>query len=229
MKYNSEIVEAYKKICNNGLVINSWGNVCASDGSKVWITPSGVKAKDLDVFSIVEVDLHGNKTHKNKFNPSVDTKIHTELYRHFRQNDGMKSVIHTHSKYATIFAQAKSDIPCLGTTHSDYFYGDIPCVDELNDDEIHNDFEKNSGKSIIKYFEKYELNPNQIKAALLPSHGVMIWGSSINEAIDNAIVLEHIAELCYHTLNLNKNVIMNEKLIDKHFLRKHGEEKYYGQ
>jgi len=226
MKYNSDIVSAYEKICNSGLVINSWGNVSVSDGLSVWITPSGVKADDLNTLSIVEVDLHGFKTKDNRLNPSVDTKIHTELYRHF---EGVKSVIHTHSKYATVFAQAKLSIPCLGTTHSDYFYGDIPCVDELNDDEINNNFEKNSGLSIVKYFNKFELNPKQIKAALLPSHGVVVWGSSVEESVDNAIVLEHIAELCYHTLNLNKNVVMDKTLIDKHFLRKHGEEKYYGQ
>jgi len=219
------VYEAYKKICESGLVIGSWGNVSIRDNNWYTITPSGVSIDDLTVEKLVTFhnldDIKSTSTYK----PSVDTNIHLEIYEGF---GGVKSVIHTHSEYATIFSQAKMSIPCVGTTHSDYFYGDIPVVNGLSKNEIDSDFEKNSGKSIVNFFEQNKINPLHMKAALLPSHGPVVWGESIKDAVDNAVVLEHIAKLAYRTCILT-DVKMDTNLIDKHFLRKHGENSYYGQ
>jgi len=219
------VYEAYKKICESGLVIGSWGNVSVKDNNWFTITPSGVSINDLTIEKLVTFhnldDIESTSTYK----PSVDTNIHLEIYEGF---DRVKSVIHTHSEYATIFSQAKMSIPCVGTTHSDYFYGEVPVVNDLTKNEIDNDFEKNSGKSIVNFFKENKINPLYMKAALLPSHGPVVWGESIEDAVDNAIVLEHIAKLAYRTCILG-DVNMDTNLIDKHFLRKHGENSYYGQ
>ena len=218
------VYEAYKKICESGLVIGSWGNVSFRNKDTITITPSGISIDDLKLEKLVRVDISGNlidKEHK----PSVDTDIHLEIYKGF---DGVKSVIHTHSEYATIFSQAKLPIPCVGTTHSDYFYGEIPIVNDLTKEQIDNEFEKNSGKSIVDFFKENKINSLHMKAALLPSHGPVVWGESIEDAVENAIVLEHIAKLAYRTLLLNE-VNMDTNLIDKHFFRKHGKDSYYGQ
>ncbi len=223
------VYEAYKKICESGLVIGSWGNVSLRDEvdrDLVTITPSGVSINDLATDKLVSVKISNkNVVGYRGFKPSVDTDIHLEIYKGFSD---VESVIHTHSEYATIFSQAKMSISCMGTTHSDYFYGEIPVVKDLTKSEIDNDFEKNSGKSIVNFFNENNINPLHIKAALLPSHGPVVWGESIEDAVDNAIVLEHIAKLAYRTRILG-DVNMDTNLIDKHFLRKHGEDSYYGQ
>jgi L-ribulose-5-phosphate 4-epimerase len=155
-----------------------------------------------------------------------------EIYNGF---DNVNSVIHTHSEYATIFAQAHLSIPCVGTTHADYFYNEIPVVDSLTEDKIKNNFEKNSGKGIVNFFRENGINPSYMKAALLPSHGPVIWGETIKDAVETAIVLEHVAKLAYRTWILCNTVLhrngvdMDSNLIKKHFFRKHGEESYYGQ
>jgi L-ribulose-5-phosphate 4-epimerase len=217
------VYEAYKKICESGLVIGSWGNVSVKDKDLFTITPSGVSIDDLTIEKLVTFRTLDETT--SEYKPSVDTNIHLEIYEGF---GGVKSVIHTHSEYATIFSQAKLPIPCVGTTHSDYFYGEIPIVDDLTKNQIDNDFEKNSGKSIVDFFKQNKINPLYMKAALLPSHGPVVWGESIEDAVDNAIVLEHIAKLAYRTCILSE-VNMDNNLIDKHFFRKHGENSYYGQ
>ena len=223
------VYEAYKKICESGLVIGSWGHVSLRDEvdrDLVTITPSGVSINDLATDKLVSVKISNkNVVGYRGFKPSVDTDIHLEIYKGFSD---VESVIHTHSEYATIFSQAKMSISCMGTTHSDYFYGEIPVVKDLTKSEIDNDFEKNSGKSIVNFFNENNINPLHIKAALLPSHGPVVWGESIEDAVDNAIVLEHIAKLAYRTRILG-DVNMDTNLIDKHFLRKHGEDSYYGQ
>ena len=211
------------------MVIGSWGNVSLRDEvdrDLVTITPSGVSINDLATDKLVSVKISNkNVVGYRGFKPSVDTDIHLEIYKGFSD---VESVIHTHSEYATIFSQAKMSISCMGTTHSDYFYGEIPVVKDLTKSEIDNDFEKNSGKSIVNFFNENNINPLHIKAALLPSHGPVVWGESIEDAVDNAIVLEHIAKLAYRTRILG-DVNMDTNLIDKHFLRKHGEDSYYGQ
>ena len=217
------VYEAYKKICESGLVIGSWGNVSVKDKDLFTITPSGVSIDDLTIEKLVTFRTLDETT--SEYKPSVDTNIHLEIYEGF---GGVKSVIHTHSEYATIFSQAKLPIPCVGTTHSDYFYGEISIVDDLTKNQIDNDFEKNSGKSIVDFFKQNKINPLYMKAALLPSHGPVVWGESIEDAVDNAIVLEHIAKLAYRTCILSE-VNMDNNLIDKHFFRKHGENSYYGQ
>ena len=217
------VYEAYKKICESGLVIGSWGNVSVKDKDLFTITPSGVSIDDLTIEKLVTFRTLDETT--SEYKPSVDTNIHLEIYEGF---GGVKSVIHTHSEYATIFSQAKLPIPCVGTTHSDYFYGEIPIVDDLTKNQIDNDFEKNSGKSIVNFLKQNKINPLHMKAALLPSHGPVVWGESIEDAVDNAIVLEHIAKLAYRTCILS-DVNMDTNLIDKHFFRKHGENSYYGQ
>ena len=218
------VYEAYKKICESGLVIGSWGNVSFKSEDSITITPSGISIDDLTLEKLVKVDMLGN--FKNEFKPSVDTDIHLEIYKGF---DGVESVIHTHSEYATIFAQAKMSIPCVGTTHADYFYNEVPIVKDLTKEQIDNDFEKNSGKSIVDFFVDSKINPLHMKAALLPSHGPVVWGESVEDAVDNAVVLEHIAKLAYHTGILNDWPDMDSNLIKKHFFRKHGGESYYGQ
>ncbi len=224
------VYEAYKKICESGLVIGSWGNVSAKSSTNknlITITPSGVPIDNLTIQKLVTVNIsdEGKYETLSKHKPSVDTDIHLEIYKGF---EGVNSVIHTHSEYATIFSQAKLPISCVGTTHSDYFYGDVPVVEDLTKNEIDNDFEKNSGKSIVNFFKQNKINPFYMKAALLPSHGPVVWGDSVDDAVENAIVLEHVAKLAYRTCILG-DVNMDTNLIDKHFLRKHGENSYYGQ
>ena len=222
------VYEAYKKICESGLVIGSWGNVSLRDTHRnvVTITPSGISINDLTTDKLVSVNISSkNVIGYRGFKPSVDTDIHLEIYKGF---SGVESVIHTHSEYATIFSQAKVSIPCVGTTHADYFFGDVPLVYDLKATEIENDFEENSGKSIVNFFNQNNINPLHMKAALLPSHGPVVWGNSIEDAVENAIVLEHIAKLAYRTYML-RDVSMDFNLIKKHFNRKHGEDSYYGQ
>ena len=225
MNIKKNVYEAYKKIRENGLVIGSWGNVSACESDSIVITPSGIPIDELNSEKLVKVKLSGDIADTD-YKPSVDTDIHLEIYKGF---DGVRSVIHTHSEYATIFAQAKMPIPCVGTTHADYFYNEIPIVKDLTKEQIDNDFEKNSGKSIVDFFREYKINPLHMKAALLPSHGPVVWGESIEDAVENAVVLEHIAKLAYRTGILNDWPDMDSNLIKKHFFRKHGGESYYGQ
>ena len=230
-----EIINAYKRIVDEGLVILTWGNVSARENENIYITPSGMSLPDLfnewnqpDSNKVVKVGLDGS-VDKSQLKPSVDTDIHLEIYNNFER---VGCVIHTHSQYATSFAQAKQSIPCLGTTHADYFYGDIPVVDDLTEDEINNNFEKNIGKKVVDFYSKNAVNYLDMKAVLMPNHGSLVWGESIQEAVENAIVLEEVAKMTYRSLNLiniKNNGEMDKNLLDKHFLRKHGDKKYYGQ
>lgn len=197
----------------------------------MYIKPSGVPFADLTAKDMSTVDLKTGRHIKGK-KPSVDAPTHLALYNAFPD---INSIIHTHSKYCTIFAQAQLDIPCFGTTHADYFYGPIPVVGELTKEEVEKDYEKNTGLKIIDHFAAEDISPMSVKAALSPSHGVFVWGSTMEEALECAIVLENIAEMAYKTLVLtrpmryNRTVNCDSALLDKHFLRKHGDKKYYGQ
>ena len=213
-----EVCKANLGLAKNSLVILTEGNVSAitNDGRYIVIKPSGMKYEKMKKEDMVVVDLKGNKI-EGKLNPSVDIWIHLEIYKSFSQ---IKSVIHTHSIYSTIFAQKKEPIPCLGTTHADAFYGDIPVARELTDEEIKGEYEKNTGKAINEV-----LNVD-IPAVLVPSHGAFIFGKSPDEALNNAIILEKVAKMALFT---SSKYPINSALLDKHYLRKHGQERYYGQ
>lgn len=218
------IVDANKALKSENLVIQTWGNASIRIDDKMYIKPSGVPFENLTASQISRVHL-STGLHVGGKKPSVDAPTHAEIYLNF---DQINAIIHTHSKYCTIFAQAKKEIPCLGTTHADYFYGDIPIIEDLCDEEIDNDYEKNIGSKIVTHFHNNGICPLDMRAVLLPSHGVFVWGSSIESALESAIALENIAELAYKTLAIS-NAAISQKLIDKHFLRKHGDKKYYGQ
>lgn len=204
----------------------TWGNVSGLDPNSalVAIKPSGVKYETLKIEDIVIVDLDG-KIVEGKLRPSSDTPTHLQLYKAFPHIGG---VVHTHSRWATSFAQAGKPIEPIGTTHADYFFGSIPCTRQLNPTEIEGDYELETGKLICKTF--VDINPNQIPAVLVQNHGPFCWGKTPEKAVENAVVLEEIAFMYYHALGLNSNLQpMQNELLNKHFLRKHGKDAYYGQ
>jgi len=221
-----EVLEANLCLPKFGLVVFTWGNVSAIDesGKYVAIKPSGVEYDVLKRDDIVIVDLNGNVV-EGHFNPSSDTPTHLELYRNF---PGIKGIVHTHSRWATIFSQAKLDLNPFGTTHADYFYGKIPCTRLMSKIEIENDYELNTGKVIVETFK--DKDPMQIPAVLVASHGPFAWGKSAMDAVHQAVVLEEIAMMNWHSMMANKSLeSMQSDLLNKHFLRKHGKNAYYGQ
>ncbi len=213
----------------NGLVKLTWGNasVISDDGKFMAIKPSGVPFYDLKFSQISIIEIYTNKLISG-MSPSVDAPIHLEIYKAFPE---IKSVIHSHSKYATSWAQANKSIPILGTTHADYFLKSIPLARNLKEEELEN-YEKNIGISVVDYFQKEKINPLNIPAILLPSHGVLTFSDDPYKTLDCAIVVEEIAETAFITLALNpelSNTEFNDKLFKKHFERKNGINKYYGQ
>ena len=226
-KLKQEVYEANIALVKTGLVLLTWGNVSGLDEQTKYlvIKPSGVTYDAMKPDDMVVVDLNGNIIEGN-FNPSSDTPTHIEIYKAF---NGVKAVVHTHSKWATSFAQAKRDIPCLGTTHADHFYGDIPCTRMMTDDEIKSEYEKETGKVIVEEFVKRKLNPLDVGAVLVSNHGPFSWGKSLKSAVENSVVMEYAAEMDYISKTLNANTDMQEALLDKHYLRKHGKNAYYGQ
>ena len=222
----NEVLEANKNLVKYGLVTFTWGNVSGIDREEgiVVIKPSGVPYEELKVDQMVVLDLDGNII-EGELRPSSDTATHLELYKNFPEIGG---VCHTHSLWATSFAQAKRGIPVLGTTHADHFRGEIPCSRPYYDDEILIDYEKNTGSLIVETFK--EIDENQIPGILIAAHGPFTWGKNPLEAVENARILEFIAEAAYRTSFLNRDsTAINQVLRDKHFLRKHGENSYYGQ
>ena len=180
----------------------------------------------MKVEDMVIVDLEGNVVEGN-LNPSSDTATHIELYKEYENIGG---IVHTHSSWATIWAQSGRDITAYGTTHADYFYGDIPCTRKMKIEEIKNEYEKETGKLIIETLNERNLSPINMKGILVHSHGPFVWGETANDAVHNAVVLEELAKMAAHTETLNVHVKkMQDELLDKHFLRKHGENAYYGQ
>lgn len=210
-----------------GLITFTWGNVSGIDREKglVVIKPSGVDYDKLKTDNMVVVDLDSGKAIEGSFSPSSDTPTHLELYRKFPHIGG---IVHTHSRWATIMAQAGKAIPALGTTHGDYFYGEIPCTRKLTPPEIAGSYELETGKVIVETFAGK--NPDDIPAVLVNCHGPFTWGTDARNAVHNAVVLEEVAFMAWHELIIAPEVSpMQQELLDKHYLRKHGANAYYGQ
>lgn len=210
------------------LVTYTWGNVSGIDREKglIVIKPSGVSYDNMKANDMVVVDLEG-KVVEGDYRPSSDTATHIELYKKYEKIGG---VVHTHSTFATSWAQACLDIPALGTTHADYFYGDIPCSRKLTKEEIESHYEVETGKLIIETIEKREIKPLEVPGIVIASHGPFTWGKTPDEAVHNAVVLEEVAKMAYYTTEINSKVKQADKFLqDKHYLRKHGENAYYGQ
>ena len=226
-----EVCQANLELVARGVVIYTWGNVSGIDRSRglVVIKPSGVDYNGMSADDMVVVDLETGKTVAGKWKPSSDTKTHLELYRQFPSLGG---ITHTHSVNAVAFAQAGMDIPALGTTHADYFYGAVPCTRELTQEEVESDYELNTGKVIASHFEQNGLNPNYVPCVLARHHGPFAWGKNAMEAVHNAVVLEEVAMMAWHTEALPENQTrenLPEYVKEKHFMRKHGPNAYYGQ
>ena len=223
-----KVYEANMLLPKYGLVTFTWGNVSAIDRQSglFVIKPSGVDYEKMTPDDMVVMDLKGNKV-EGRMNPSSDTATHLELYKAFPTIGG---VVHTHSSYATSWAQSGRSIPCYGTTHADYFYGEIPCVRCLTKEEIEDAYEVNTGKLIVNEFRRMEKDPVAVPAVLCKNHGPFAWGKDANEAVHNAVVLEEVAKMAYRTELINKEVSPAPiELQDKHYFRKHGANAYYGQ
>ncbi len=219
------VFEANMSLPEKGLIVLTWGNVSEIDRNKGYIAikPSGVPYEKMTEDDIVIVDLCGNII-EGDLRPSSDLPTHIELYKAFKSIGG---VCHTHSEWATIFAQALVTIPPLGTTHADTFYGDIPVTRKLTPEEISGDYEKETGKVIIEAFDA--IDPMAIPAALVASHGPFTWGKDAGKAVENAIILEEVAMMAWHTISIAPSAAIQKELLDKHYLRKHGRNAYYGQ
>ena len=223
-----QVLEANLLLPKYGLVTFTWGNVSAIDRETglVVIKPSGVPYEDMTADDMVVVDLSG-KVVEGKWRPSSDTPTHVELYKAFPSIGG---VCHTHSSYATSWAQAGRGVPCYGTTHADYFYGDVPCLRCLTKDEIEEAYERNTGTLIVSEFARLHLDPVAMPAVLLKNHGPFTWGKDAVSAVHNAVVLEECAKMAYRMELINPSVRpAPQELQDKHYLRKHGKNAYYGQ
>ena len=221
-----KVYEANMELPRRGLITYTWGNVSGIDREKglFVIKPSGVDYDVLKPSDMVVMDLEGNKA-EGEMNPSSDTATHVELYNAFKEIGG---IVHTHSPHATAWAQAGRALPCYGTTHADYFYGEIPCARNLTAEEIEEGYEKNTGKVIIETFQGK--NPVYIPAVLCKNHGPFTWGKDAAEAVHNAVVLEEIARMNFMTELINPQVGPAPQCMqDKHFMRKHGPNAYYGQ
>ena len=224
-KLKQEVYQANLDLVRHGLVILTWGNVSAIDRETnlVVIKPSGVSYDSMTVEDMVVVDLDGNVV-EGSLRPSSDTPTHIAIYKAFAE---VGAVVHTHSTYATAWAQACREIPNLGTTHSDTFHHNVPCTDEMSTEQIVSAYEAETGTVIADAFKN--INPMHTPAVLVAHHGPFTWGESAAKAVENAVILEEVARMTSITVALNPTVQMNENLIEKHYSRKHGANAYYGQ
>ena len=223
-----EVYEANLLLPKYQLITFTWGNVSGIDRERglIVIKPSGVDYQSMQAEDMVVCDWQG-KVVEGRYKPSSDLMTHLELYRHFTTIGG---VVHTHSQNATAWCQAGKAIPALGTTHGDYFYGPIPCTRLMSEAEIRSDYELNTGEVIVETFETQQLDAAQMPGVLVQSHGPFTWGESPGDAVHNAVVLEELAEMAWKTRLINSEVSsMQQTLLDKHYLRKHGPGAYYGQ
>nr|CAA9291032.1 L-ribulose-5-phosphate 4-epimerase [uncultured Armatimonadetes bacterium] len=221
------VCDANLQLVEDGLVIQTWGNVSGVDraGGNAVIKPSGVPYREMRPEHMVVVSLQTGEVVEGDLRPSSDTATHLLLYRAFAEIGG---VVHTHSLYATAWAQAKRDLPDLGTTHADYFHGPVPCTRLLTTEEIETEYEANTGHVIVERFAG--LDPLHFPGVLVASHAPFAWGATVEKSVENALVLEHLARLASETLRVAPDVgPMQKALLDKHFLRKHGPGAYYGQ
>ena len=225
-----EVFQANLDLPKHGLVTFTWGNVSGidRDAGLMVIKPSGVDYDEMGADDMVVIDVNTGKKVEGKLNPSSDTDTHLELYR---ACPDIMGVVHTHSRYAASFSQAGLDIPALGTTGADYFYGPIPCTRPMTDEEIKGAYEAETGKVIVETFRKRGFEFKDIPAVLVYSHGPFTWGKSPANAVYNAVVLEEVAFMAFHSMMLRGTDIppMQQVLLDKHYLRKHGKNAYYGQ
>jgi len=226
-KLKKQVYQANLLLPQHGLVTFTWGNVSGIDRKKglVVIKPSGVEYDNMQVDDMVVVELETGKTVEGSLKPSSDTATHLELYKAFPDIGG---IVHTHSRWATTFAQAGCGIMALGTTHGDYFYGEIPCTRKMTKAEIEGEYEKETGTVIIETFK--DKDPNAVPAVVVHSHGPFAWGTDAMNAVHNAVVLEEVAFMNFHAMMLEPGIKpMQQELLDKHYLRKHGANAYYGQ
>lgn len=223
-----QVYEANMELPRRNLVTYTWGNVSGIDRENglVVIKPSGVEYDELTLENLVVLDLDGNRV-EGKLNPSSDTKTHLELYKAFPTLGG---IVHTHSPYAVAWAQAGRDIPCYGTTHADYFYGAVPCARHLTKEELDEDYEKNTGKVIIETFTNRGIDPVAVPGVICHSHGPFTWGKDAAQAVYHAVVLEEVAKRALLTRQVDPSAApAPQYLQDKHYMRKHGPNAYYGQ
>lgn len=224
-----QVLEANLALPKHNLVAFTWGNVSAIDREKnlVVIKPSGVDYEIMQAEDMVVVDLFSGKVVEGNKKPSSDTPTHLELYRQFPTIGG---IVHTHSRHATIWAQAGQNLIAAGTTHADYFYGSIPCTRRMTTAEIQGEYELETGKVIVETFNKRGIDPKDVPAVLVNGHGPFVWGTDADNAVHNAVVLEEIAYMNLFSRQLNPGLqSMQQELLDKHYLRKHGKNAYYGQ
>ena len=228
-KLKDQVCQANLELVRKGLVVETWGNASGMDRERGFmvIKPSGVPYDGMKPSHMVVVSLKTGKVVDGNLKPSSDTRTHLVLYRAFPEIGGL---VHTHSLFATAWAQAQRGLPSYGTTQADYWYGDVPCTRLLTPSEIKKDYEANTGEVIVETFRKLKLDPLQHPAALVASHGPFTWGKDVADAVHNAGVLEFVARLASETLRINPQLKpMQPVLLDKHFLRKHGAGAYYGQ
>ncbi|MGN0492916.1 MAG: L-ribulose-5-phosphate 4-epimerase [Acutalibacteraceae bacterium] len=226
-KLKKQVLNANLLLPKYGLVTFTWGNVSAVErkSGMMVIKPSGVEYSNMTADDMVVVELSTGKVIEGSKKPSSDTPTHLQLYRAFENIGG---IVHTHSNWATSFAQAGLGIRPLGTTHGDYFHGEIPCTRDMTPSEINGEYEKETGNVIIETFKN--LDPQAIPAVLVKSHGPFVWGENADDAVYNAVVLEEIAAMNYRTVTLNQSIPnIPRELLDKHYFRKHGKNAYYGQ
>lgn len=223
-----QVYEANMMLPKYGLVTFTWGNVSGIDRESglFVIKPSGVEYDKLTPEDMVVMDLEGNRV-EGTLNPSSDTATHVELYKAFPE---IRGIVHTHSSYATSWAQAGRSIPCYGTTHADYIYGEVPCVRNLSKEEIEEAYEENTGRLIVAEFQRMKKDPMAVPAVLCKNHGPFAWGKDAMDAVHNAVVLEEVAKMAYRAETINPQIApAPQELQDKHYFRKHGANAYYGQ